>query len=89
MCPQILAARSAQPSEYFTPFMGRLSDTVREQIADCAAASYGSLSIPAAQKLMMFDSTAELGAYLQQHRVSSGSVQTVPVESSFSCIDCE
>lgn len=65
---KILACRTSQPSEFFAPFMGRLSDTVREQIADCAAASYGSLSIPAAQKMMMFESVAELGAYLAQHR---------------------
>jgi hypothetical protein len=50
--------------------MGRLAETVREQIADCAAASYASLSLPAAQRMMMFDAPTELGAYLQAHRVS-------------------
>lgn len=49
--------------------MARLSNTVREQIADCASASYKSLTVTAAQKMMMFDSAAELGGYLQSNRV--------------------
>ncbi len=67
--PQILAARGQVPSEHYAPFMARLAGTVREQIADCAAAAYKSLSVAAAQKMMMFESAGELASYLQEHRV--------------------
>ena len=65
---KVLAARDAQPSAHFAPFMLRLADTVREQIADCAAASYATLSLDAAQRMMKFDSAPELAAYLRDHR---------------------
>lgn len=49
--------------ELFGPFVERLTQTVRDDIADCAAASFVTLSLQAAQKLFMFDSPAELKAF--------------------------
>ena len=65
---KVLSARAQQPSAHFSPFMDRLAGTVREQIADCAASSYASLSLDAAQRMMKFDSSAELAGYLRSHR---------------------
>ena len=69
---QILAARGSTPSALYSNFMARLTDTVRDDIADCAAASYAMLSLTAAQSMFKFESMRELAAYLQSRRVSEG-----------------
>ena len=48
--------------------MARLADTAREDIADCAAASYRRLSLAAARKLLMLDSTEALLRFLRERR---------------------
>lgn len=58
--------------ELFAPFVERLARTVRDDIADCAAASFGALSLDAAQKLLMFDSQADLLAFARD-KVGCGS----------------
>lgn len=66
---QILAARAAAPSEFYGAFMQRLTAAVRDDIADCAAASYPSLGVDAAQRMFKFDSPAELAEYMRAKRV--------------------
>lgn len=57
---QILAARNVMPSpEFFGPLVERLTLTVRDDIAECAAASFSALSLAAAQKLFMFDNATD------------------------------
>ena len=70
--PQILAARGSTPSPLYSSFMARLTDTVRDDIADCAAASYATLTLVAAQSMFKFDSMQELAAYLTTKRVRRG-----------------
>jgi CSN8/PSMD8/EIF3K family len=65
---QILAASASLPSPFYAPFVARLADTAREDIADCAAASYKSLSLAAAQKLFMLNSKEELLRFLRERR---------------------
>ena len=61
---QILAARRNMPvPELFGPLMEKLTQTVRDDIAECAAASFGTLSLPAAQKILMFESAADLKSF--------------------------
>lgn len=65
---QILAASQELPSPYYAPFVEKLADTAREDIADCAAASYRTLSLAAAQKLFMLRSREELLRFLRERR---------------------
>lgn len=65
---QILSASQRLPSEYYGPFVARLATTAREDIADCAATAYKTLSLAAAQKLFMFDSREALLAFLREQR---------------------
>ncbi len=69
---QILAARSDTPSEHYRGFMEQLTHTVRDDIADCAAASYVSLTAASAQKMFKFESQQELAEYLRDKRVRRG-----------------
>lgn len=63
---EVLQAKSNMPSpEHFDFFMGRLLDTVRDTIAECAEVSYESLSLDAAREMMMFDSADDLVRFIQ------------------------
>jgi 26S proteasome regulatory subunit N12 len=57
---QVLAATESVPSATFNFFMGSIVKTVRDSIAECAQAAYASLSLDAAQKMLMLDSRDEL-----------------------------
>lgn len=48
----MLAAATSGPSELYAPFLSKLEHTVRDDIADCAAAAYSSLSVPAALRML-------------------------------------
>ena len=63
----MLAARASAPSELYAPFLTKLEHTVRDDIADCAAASYRSLSVPAAARMLRLEGgAAALEAYSAQ-----------------------
>lgn len=63
---EVLQAKGSMPSpEHFSFFMGRLLDTVRETIAECSEVAYESLSLEAAREMMMFDTTADLVAFIE------------------------
>jgi len=63
---RVLAARNSTPdAEAYGPFMELLVDTVRQTIAECAAAAYESLSITAFAKMLMLSSDADLRAFAQ------------------------
>ena len=61
---QVLRAQAHMPSPYFAFFMSRLLDTVRDTVAECAEAAYASLSLEAAQDLLMFDNAQDLKAFV-------------------------
>jgi 26S proteasome regulatory subunit N12 len=65
---QVLAAKSAMPLPAFAFFMASIVETVRASIAECAGVAYETLSLGAAQELLMLDSRADLAAFLAQHR---------------------
>ena len=68
---QVIQAKNNMPSpEHFGLFMASLLDTVRDTIAECSEAAYDSLSIAAARELMMFDSDAELLAFVASAHAS-------------------
>lgn len=81
---QILSSASAAaPHELFTPFLRRLEDTVRDDIADCAAAAYDSLSVAdALTMLRLAGGEGALGAYVQQRdlpwAIAAGRVTFAP-----------
>lgn len=61
----VLAARTSMPApEHYAPLMARLTDTVRETIADCAAAAYDSLGAAALREMLMLQSDADLDAFV-------------------------
>lgn len=62
---RVLAARASAPSPYYLPFLGRLDETVRSEVADCMAAGYPRLSLAAAQKMLMLGSVDETVAWVR------------------------
>ncbi len=62
---QVLAAKSAMPSAVFSFFMDSIVETVRAAIAECAGVAYASLSLDAAQELLMLESRADLLGFIQ------------------------
>ncbi|GLD99793.1 hypothetical protein PINS_up008521 [Pythium insidiosum] len=65
---KVLEARSNVPNPFFRFFLAQLLQTVRENLADCAEIAYASLDLADAQKMLIFDSSAELHAYIQEHK---------------------
>ena len=57
----------AAPSDLFKPFLARLVGTVRDDIADCAAAAYPSLAVAdALQMLRLAGGEGALASYIEQ-----------------------
>ena len=54
-----VAAAAQPPSEYYSFFLTSLLKTVRINIGECAAASYSTLTVEAATKILMFNSAQE------------------------------
>lgn len=56
---QVMAASAQPPVEYYSFFLTSLLMTVRINIGECAAASYSTLTLAAATKILMFHSDNE------------------------------
>mmetsp|Transcript_19935 Transcript_19935/g.56346 ORF Transcript_19935/g.56346 Transcript_19935/m.56346 type:complete len:265 (-) Transcript_19935:110-904(-) len=69
---RVLARRDAVPSPYYAHFMDQFVHTVRAEIAECSAASYPSLSLEAAQKMLMFGSRQALEDYITETGAAKG-----------------
>lgn len=54
-----MSLNSAPPHPLFKHFLARLEGTLRDDIADCAAAAYPSLSVVAACKMLSLEGGAE------------------------------
>ncbi|CAH0477626.1 unnamed protein product [Peronospora belbahrii] len=65
---KVLEARTNVPNPYFPFYLSQLLQTVRENIADCAEVAYQCLTLADAQKMLIFDSAAELGVYIQEEK---------------------
>lgn len=63
---KILSTSSETPSPLYAPFLTRLVDTVRDEIADCSASSYDTLGVEAAQRMMLFKTPEELRSYIEE-----------------------
>jgi hypothetical protein len=86
----VLAAATSGPSELYTPFLNKLEHTVRDDIADCAAAAYPSLPVPAALKMLKLAGGAPaLEAYSQARgwAVQGGTLHFAPAEKVKPVID--
>lgn len=56
---KVLSAKSNVPDQSYLYFMDKLISTVRDEIASCSERAYKQLSVPEAQKLMLFTSAKE------------------------------
>mmetsp|Transcript_25423 Transcript_25423/g.25669 ORF Transcript_25423/g.25669 Transcript_25423/m.25669 type:complete len:264 (+) Transcript_25423:197-988(+) len=56
---QVMEAAAHPPVEYYSFFLTSLLETVRTNIAECAAASYRTLSVTAAKDILMFSTEQE------------------------------
>ncbi|RLN87466.1 hypothetical protein BBJ28_00023036 [Nothophytophthora sp. Chile5] len=65
---KVLEARANVPNPFFRFFLSQLLQTVRENIADCAEVAYPCLTLADAQQMLIFDSAAELGVYIQENK---------------------
>lgn len=63
---QVLSAAEKPPVEYYSFFLQSLMKTVRINIADCAAASYKTLSVKAATEILMFSSLQETLVFIAE-----------------------
>ncbi|CCI40679.1 unnamed protein product [Albugo candida] len=65
---KVLDARNHIPNQLFSFFLSQLLQTVRENIADCSQMAYQCLEIADAQKMLIFNNTTELSAYVREQR---------------------
>lgn len=81
----VLSAKATMPSPHYGCFMDMLLDTVREAIAECSEVAYTTLSLKAAREMMIFESEAELLAYVADNRpewlVADGAIHFEGVKS--------
>ena len=56
---QVMSAASVPPVDYYSFFLKSLLETVRINIGECAAASYTSLTVAEATKILMFATEKE------------------------------
>jgi hypothetical protein len=64
---QVMAAAAQPPVEHYSFFLTSLLKTVRVNIGECAAASYNTLSLEAATKILMFSSGQETINFVQEN----------------------
>ena len=62
---QVMSAASLPPVDYYSFFLKSLLETVRINIGECAAASYTSLTVAEATKILMFGSEKETVEFIQ------------------------
>ncbi|KAL3137779.1 hypothetical protein ABBQ38_005039 [Trebouxia sp. C0009 RCD-2024] len=63
---KVLSAKSNVPDQSYLYFMDKLISTVRDEIASCSERAYKQLSVPEAQKLMLFTSSREAAEFAEQ-----------------------
>jgi len=63
---QVLSAASNPPVASYSFFLTSLLETVRTNIAECAAASYSTLTATAAAKILMFTSESEALVFIKE-----------------------
>jgi hypothetical protein len=80
------------PHALFAPFLSRLETTVRDDIADCAAAAYGSLTVPHALTLLRLSGgEAALASYISSRGlpwlVQGGRLTFAPAEKQRALVE--
>ena len=63
---QVMAAAAQPPVSYFAFFLKSLLETVRSNVAECAAASYSTLSVQGATEILMFNSDKDTIAFITE-----------------------
>lgn len=63
---KVLSAKSNVPDKSYLYLMDKLISTVRDEIASCSERAYKQLSVPEAQKLMLFTSAKEALSYAEE-----------------------
>ena len=63
---QVMAAAAKPPVAYYSFFLNSLLKTVRTNIAECAAASYSTLSIQGATQILMFNNDKDTTTFIQE-----------------------
>ncbi|GAM29147.1 hypothetical protein SAMD00019534_123230 [Acytostelium subglobosum LB1] len=63
---KVLVCRSQAPSEYYGIFVDLLSDTMKEDIANCIEKSFKYLTVTEAQKVLQINSVDQLNQYVQK-----------------------
>eukprot|EP01059_Diplonema_ambulator_P006468 TRINITY_DN1615_c0_g1_i1.p1 TRINITY_DN1615_c0_g1~~TRINITY_DN1615_c0_g1_i1.p1 ORF type:complete len:277 (+),score=115.50 TRINITY_DN1615_c0_g1_i1:34-864(+) len=69
---KMLQARSKVPSAHYVPLMEMLLVTVRREVFKCATHAYEELSVEGARKLLMFDNTDDLRAFVEAEKERRG-----------------
>ncbi len=62
---QVMAAASKPPLASFSFFLNSLLETVRTNVAECAAASYSTLSIQGATEILMFNNDKDTVQFIK------------------------
>eukprot|EP00605_Chrysophyceae_sp_TOSAG23-4_P002619 GSChrysophyteH1.ASY1.ANO1.2891.1 assembled CDS len=63
---QVMAAAAKPPVPYYTFFLKSLLETVRTNIAECAAASYSTLSMQGAAEIFMFNRLEDTRVFITE-----------------------
>jgi len=79
---KLLQGQGRITSDEFKPFVAMLEDTVRHEIATCVPVSYSTLTLEAAQRLLMLKDEAAVMAIARKHNwqlsVGGGNAQAPP-----------
>lgn len=68
---QIFQAKSNVPSDTYNFFMNILSNTLRNEIAECLQKAYKKVSISSATKMLNFNTTNEMNDFAKRVNLSS------------------
>jgi 26S proteasome regulatory subunit N12 len=63
---QVLVAAARPPVPHYSFFLTSLLETVRINIGECVAASYSTLTLEAATKILMFEETQETLEFIRE-----------------------
>lgn len=80
----VLKGSKQVPHLSYNIFMSDILNTIRDKIAQCAEKAYGSLTVESAQKVLLFDTEAEVLEYMKERewKVEMGTVDFTPEEES-------
>ncbi|KAF2074692.1 hypothetical protein CYY_004006 [Polysphondylium violaceum] len=62
---KVVQSKSVVPSEYYQCFLDILAESIKEDIANCSEKSFKTLSLKDAEKVLLFNNSAQFNQYVK------------------------